>query len=206
MLLLWIFSEPEMQEIISQIFSINPIKDVLIPISAALLGLWIATRKFKHERIWQEKYAAYQRVLESIEVIRYWGDEMASDAYMEPTVNWYDGKSPNDFYASAEREIVKQISIGTILLSKNFTSVLSEFYKELYKENYSAQEIYTESYHEYQHDSQAAVIDHGRHAAETRNIADKYLPTLVKLARKDLGVNTIWQDIKDRIFQKAFCK
>jgi len=43
-----------MPEILSQLFSINPIKDVLVPIFPALLGLWIATREFKHERIWQE--------------------------------------------------------------------------------------------------------------------------------------------------------
>ncbi len=169
-----------MQAFLSQLYSINLFKDLLVPAIAALIGLWFATRKFKRERIWQEKYLAYQRVLESIESIRYWGNEVSAGIHMLPTVGWFNGKSPNDFYAEAKREVAKQTRIGTILLSEEFVAELSSLQTELFTQTHDA----SENFHE---DEQDAEFAFGEHASEIRSIADKHLPNLIRLARSDLG-------------------
>lgn len=168
-----------MPNIISQVLEINWFKDLVVPAGAALGALALAMRKFRHERLWQEKYSAYRRVLESIEAIRYWGDEASSEVHMLPTVGWFDGKEAHQFYAEAKREVAKQTSIGTVLLSSEFVSALQEFQTELFRETFDAAD-------EMHDDDQEAEFAFGQHAAKVRDIADKHLSTLIELARRDL--------------------
>jgi hypothetical protein len=167
-------------DFIAQFTSINLVKDILVPAIAAISGLALATRKFKRERLWQEKYAAYQRILASIEAIRHWGDEVSSEVHMLPTIGSFDGKEPTEFYADAKREVAKQVSIGTILLSKSFVEELSKFQTELFQQIYDANE-------EWHEDEQEAHHALGAHASRVRGIADNYLGRLIELSRKDLG-------------------
>lgn len=169
-----------MPDFLAQLTFVNFLKYLLVPAIAAVAGSWLATRKFKRERIWQEKYVAYQRVLESIEAIRYWGDEMSSEVHMLPTVGWFNGKDANDFYAEAKREIAKQTSIGTILLSEEFVAELSALQTDLFRQTYDASEVMHE-------DERDAELAFGYHASKIRSIADKYLPNLIELARRDVN-------------------
>lgn len=169
-----------MPDFLTQLLTINPFKDLVVPALAAVAGLWLAARKFKHERIWQEKYAAYQRVLSSIEGIRYWGDEISANVHMLPSIGWFDGKAPHDFYAEAKREVARQCTIGTVLLAPAFVEKLGEFQVELFRKTHAASE-------DYQENEQEAEFAYGTHASDVRNLTDEYLPTLIKLARSDLG-------------------
>jgi hypothetical protein len=169
-----------MPDVLAQLLTINPIKDLIVPALAALTGFWLATRKFKHERLWQEKYAAYQRVLSSIEAIRYWGDEISANVHMLPSIGWFDGKSAHDFYAEAKREVAKQSTIGTVLLSPSFVDKINAFQTDLFRMAHAASE-------DFQPNEQDEEFAYGAHAAEVRNLTDKYLPVLIKLARSDLG-------------------
>lgn len=168
-----------MPDLMAQLPTINLISDVLVPATSAVVGVWLATRRFKHERLWQEKYLAYQRVLSSIEAIRYWGDEISSDVHMLPTVGWFDGKSAHDFYAEARREVAKQCAIGTVLLAPAFVQELTEFQQELFRKEHEARDSPTDEL-----DEEFAI---GEHAAEVRSLTDEHLPILIKLARSDLG-------------------
>lgn len=170
-----------MSGFIAQLESINLFKDVLVPACAALVSLWFAMRKFKRERLWQEKYEAYQRVLASIEVIQYWGNECSCDVYMLPSVRWFDGKKPHEFYAEAQREVARQCAIGTVLLSSDFVGRLTEFQTALFRKAHAASE-------DFHHDEQEAEFAFGEHATEVRKLADEYLSDLIGLARRDLGV------------------
>lgn len=172
---------PTMPEYLTQLFSVNPLKDILVPALAALAGLWLAARKFKNERILQEKYGAYQRVLESIESIRYWGEETSARAYMLPSVSWFGGKEAHAFYAEARRELAKQTSVGAVLLSDEFVAALIQLETALFQEAHQASE---DSYGE-ERDQEFAF---GAHATEVRKLADAHLPKLIRLARRDLGV------------------
>jgi hypothetical protein len=169
-----------MAEFVAQLASINPLKDLLVPALAALVGLWLATRKFRNERLWQEKYAAYQRVFASIEAIRYWGDEISADVHMLPCIGWFDGKKSKDFYAEAKREVAKQCQIGTLLLAPDFVDMLAKFQTELFNRAHQASV-------DFQPNEQDEEFAFGAHAAEIRDLADGYLPNLIELARNDLG-------------------
>lgn len=170
-----------MPDFLVQLSSINLFKDIFVPATAALVALALATRKFRHERLWLEKYAAYQRVLESIEAIRYWGNETSSEVHMLPTVGWFNGKDAHDFYSEAKREVAKQTSIGTVLLAEAFVAELCAFQTDLFQQTYDASEEYNE-------DEREAHFALGDHASKVQKIADKYLPNLIRIARSDLGV------------------
>ena len=168
-----------MFDIFSQFSSINVVKDIAIPTVTAFGAVFFATRKFKHEHFWKDKYIAYQRVLSSIEAIRYWADEMNSTVHMLPCVGDFEGKKPHEFYSIAQREVIKQATIGSILLSKKFVSKLNEFHNELRETEYSAND-------EHPDNEQDADFSFASHATVIRNIADKYLSQLISLARDDL--------------------
>lgn len=169
-----------MNNLQAQLSSINLFTDIIVLVLIALVAVMIALRKFKKERIWQDKYSSYRKVLESIEAIHYWGDECNSDAHMLPTINHFDGKNSSEFYAEAQREVLKQSNIGTLLLSSKFIEKLDEFLKELSKEKFSASE-------EHYDDDNERYLAFGSHGAKVRDIASKYLPQLIAIARKDLG-------------------
>lgn len=169
-----------MQNLFDQLTSINLFKDIVVPAMAAWGALWIAMRKFKHERLWQDKYASYQRVLEAVEAIRYWGDEVSSETHMLPSVGHFDGKTPAEVYAAAQREVVRQTTVGTLLLSREFISKLRKFSSDFYDERYSESD-------EHYDDDRDEHLAYGNHATRVRKIADAYLSELVALAREDLG-------------------
>jgi len=169
-----------MPDLLAQLHTINVFKDVIVPAAAALGALWVATRKFRRERLWQDKYVSYQRVIEAVEAIRYWGEEVSSDAHMLPAIGDFGGKTPYEFYAAAQREVVKQASVGTLLLSAQFVAKLGEFNSKLYQARFAESE-------EHYDDESDAHFGYGSHASKVSAIADTYLSQLISLARKDLG-------------------
>jgi hypothetical protein len=165
---------------------------LIIPAVAAIGGYGLALLKFKSEKIWLEKYVAYQGLLNSIESIHFWGIEVSRDSKMMPTTDWHDGLSLNDLYSKARRDISRQIIVGTLLLSEEFITALSKFEMEMYEKIYGLHEepIDDEREREYQF---------GVHAGKIRDIAGAHLPQLVKFARKDLN-NKPW---RQNIFRRV---
>lgn len=156
---------------------IDILKDLVVPGAAALFAVWIATRKFRKEQLWKDKYAAYQGVLRSLESIAHWASETQSDVYSLPATGT---KSIADEYASAQREVLRQVTIGPLLLSKEFCTQLERFKDEFYTERHNAAEDW--------HDSpQDADFAWGAHAGRIYTIVDRHLPVLIGLARNDLG-------------------
>lgn len=153
---------------------------VITALIAAVIGFWLAKIRFKHDQLWQEKNITYKRVLGSVEAIRFWGEEVASGTYFLPTVDWYDGKSVQQFYGEALREISKQSVVGKVLLSSDFVDALTELMVEVFREKHEVMEAHTgDPWHD--------DIAFGQHAAAVRNLVDAHLPKLISLARKDLG-------------------
>lgn len=171
-----------MEFLTSQLNGFNVLKDIAIPMLAAWVGFWLAGRKFKKERLWQEKYAAYQQVLAAIEAISLWAEESCNGTRMLPTIGWFDGKTSTDFYSQARREIAKHARIGMLLLSSETISTLEDFQRDIFRENFRAED---ESDHS---DNPSEIEDEFHaHAQEIRKIVDNYLPRITLLARKDLG-------------------
>ena len=170
-----------MQSLLDQLTNVNPLKDILIPMTAAAAAIWLALKKFKRERLWQEKYAAYQEVLGSVEALSFWADQATAEGVMMPTLEGDAVKSVQDEYSHARRRIVKHATLGQLLLSRSTMNVLEEFRVELYREDYRANEEYSDTPFE----------EHANfhiHAKEVKSIVAKYLPRIVEHARSDLGV------------------
>ncbi|WP_457022470.1 hypothetical protein [Luteimonas sp. A611] len=156
----------------------NPIKDVAIPLVAALLGLWVATLKFKGEQIWNDKYLAYKGAIQSMETIMHWANESGAEVNMLPTLG-----TPNiaEEYGSAQREVVRQSKVGALILSKDFISALDEFTSELFGLKFQLSENFEDD--PYERDRAWA-----EHASRVQSLASTYLPKLIAMARDDLGV------------------
>jgi hypothetical protein len=67
-----------MNSLFDQFINLNLLKDVLIPMFIVWAGIFLAIRKFKTERLWQDKYSVYQELLNSIEAMRFWAEQAAA--------------------------------------------------------------------------------------------------------------------------------
>lgn len=172
-----------MELLLIQLSGLNLLKDILVPMLSAGVGFWLAARKFRYERLWSEKYAAYQEILGAIEAMASWAEDICNESVMLPSIGWFDGKSPNEFYSQARRQIAKRVSIGRLLLSTKTVSALEAFQTEIYREEYRAED-------ERDHSDEPREEHEGirLHAQEIRSIIAKYLPRITDLARSDLGV------------------
>jgi len=168
--------------LVAQFSGLNLLKDILVPLLAAWAGFWLATRKFKKERLWQEKYAAYQEILGAIEAMAFWAGEVSSETMMLPTIGWFDGKPAHELYAQAKRQIAKHVSIGRLLLSGDAVSALEELQTEVFREGYRADDERDHSGDPHEEQEEVRI-----HAQEVGKIITKYLPRITELARKDLG-------------------
>ncbi|MCC8442850.1 hypothetical protein [Xanthomonas cannabis] len=158
-------------------------KDMVVPGTAALFAVWIATRKFRKEQLWKEKYTAYQGVLRSLESIAHWASETQSNVYLFPSAGTKDIANE---YALAQREVLRQVTIGPLLLSKDFCSMLEKFKDDFYTERHNS----AEEWHENPQEEEFAW---GAHAGRIYVIVDQYLSELIKLARDDLGANGLFK-------------
>ena len=166
-----------MEEALSALLKINLFKDVLVPLAAAVFGLWVATRKFRSEQIWKDKYLAYQKAIQSLESISHWASEAVSTTHSLPSVD-----SPNiaEEYKAAQREILRQSAIGSLLLSKPFLEELESFSAAFFGQ----QADWAEEYHD---DPQEADFAWAHYASKVQSLVSAHLPKLIELARSDLG-------------------
>lgn len=162
-----------------QLLNINLFKDVLIPMVAAYAAIWLALKKFKKERLWQEKYAAYQEVLASIEALSFWAEQAVAEGSMLPTLQGAAVTSLQDDYSNAKRRLVKHATIGRLLLSPKMIEFLERVNEELFQEAYRANEDHAETPFEQD------MIFHN-HAKEVQSIVARVLPKIVEHARRDL--------------------
>ena len=82
---------------------------------AAFFGSMLTIRKFKKEKIWQEKYQAYRDVLSALEAMLLWADETYCDQKMIPTKGTGGIEGGNwPSFAEARRVIAKTTCIGKI--------------------------------------------------------------------------------------------
>ena len=144
-------------------------------ILAAFFGYLIAVRKFKKEKIWQEKYSAYQEILISLETMLLWANEIYAQNSMLPTIGAGDELN----FSQARRAISKQACIGSLLVSKEVISILNDIERELWDEDFRAD------------DERSGEMDinnyMAQHAENVRKILGPKIDQIIELARQDLG-------------------
>ncbi len=152
---------------------------VLTALLAAIVGSYFTVLAFKRQRLWQEKYEACREAIAALENIRFWADESASSVYMMPTTGFPEGKEPYQYLSDALRKLDYYAVAGSILFGKDLTEKISQARHEIGMERFEANEEWPTMSPEDQMHFQAS------HAAKIREIADKHLPHVIALAKKE---------------------
>ena len=143
---------------------------------AAFLASFLALRKFKKERLWQEKYEAYKEILNSIHEMRFWASENYASSLCLPTV----GKSEETWqtYSLAKKTLLKHIQSGQLLISDAVTEKLQALVSEIWNQEHNFLETGTDE-HNYHHEL-------AEHAEKIEKIIDTHLAGIVQLSKDDL--------------------
>jgi hypothetical protein len=148
---------------------------MLTAIGATYFGYLIAVRKFKKEKIWQEKYLAYQEVLNALETMILWADETYYDNKLLPTI----GATASISFSGARRSIARVSIIGELLIAPAAIETLKELKNELWREDFRADdERYTEENHE---------EFMAKYAENVREILEPRLKKIIATAKIDLS-------------------
>ncbi|MCV6610572.1 MAG: hypothetical protein OIF55_07385 [Amphritea sp.] len=148
---------------------------------AAFFGYLIAVKKFKKEKLWQEKYESYQAVLSALEAMLLWANETYCREKMIPTKGTHaavgDGKQS---FSEARRVIAKTTCIGKLLLCQEVIDELDILETELWNENFRADE---QNYYPNTFEESEAISEH---AKNIEKIVQPRLEKIIELAKKDL--------------------
>ena len=145
---------------------------------AAFIGSYFALRKYKKEKIWQEKYNAYQEILAAIQNMKYWADETYSSCLCLPTIGGHEGKEFHRGYAEARKCIAKYTDIGKLIISDDVAHRLDEMNSLLWAEDFRFEGEGTDdsNYHD----------ELSKHAENIRRILDERMEGILNSAKKDL--------------------
>lgn len=148
---------------------------------AAFFGYLIAVKKFKKERLWQEKYEAYQDILSALEAMILWANETYCSNKLIPTKGTrLANNDPWLAFSEARRTIAKSACIGQLLLPKPVIDELESLESDLWNENFRAED---EQYYPHTHEEAEAIA---QHAQNVENIVKKRLEIIIEYARNDL--------------------
>ena len=149
---------------------------------ATYFGYLIAVKKFKKEKIWQEKYQSYQDILSALEAMMLWSNETYCRQKMIPTkgTRVLDGDNWKSF-SEARRIIAKASCIGQLLLPENVVEELNELESELWNENFRADE---ENYYPNTFEESEAIAEH---ADNISKIIEPRLKKIIDYAKRDLA-------------------
>ena len=148
---------------------------------AAFFGYLVAVKKFKKEKLWEEKYLSYQNVLSALETMLLWANESYCTHKLIPTKGTQEinnGKWLS--FAEARRIIAKTSCIGKLLLCQEVVSELEMLESELWEEDFRADD---ENYYPNTIEEHEAIANH---AKNIENIVSPRLQRIIVFAKKDL--------------------
>ncbi len=150
---------------------------------AAYFGSFLAIKIFKKEKIWQEKYQAYQDILSALEAMLLWADETYCRQKMIPTKGTQGVEGGNwPSFSEARRAIAKTTCIGNLLLPTEVIDELEALESDLWNENFRAgDEAY---YHSNTFEESEAIAEH---AGNVEKLIKPRLKSIITHAKRDLG-------------------
>ncbi len=164
------------QSIISWLTS--SITTLFVGLFGAFIGAILALWKSKKEKIWQEKYNAYQEILGSFYDMKHWASETSASCLCLPTIGGVNDKESYQKYAEARTCISKYINIGKLIISDEVAKKLDETNQLLWDEDFKFEDqgIDDSNYHQ----------ELCGHAERIEKIIDERLNEIIDLAKKDL--------------------
>lgn len=149
---------------------------IFVGFISAYFGSMFAFKKFKSEKLWDERRAIYKEVIEAFEELGGWAEYMLALNYCEPTID-VEFK-----FDEPLRVISKRSVIGRLFLSK-------AFYKTLEEADLKLRDIRFRINEECQPDMDS---DRGRSewlvilATQIKGLVDDYLPKLLSIAKDEI--------------------
>jgi hypothetical protein len=148
------------------------------PLLAALLVAFLAFRRTKSETKWRAKHDAYQRILSSVEDIRYWAEETYADALMLPSIGQQRLLAAADSYEEAKRVLWSHVYVGGLVVCEAARLRLDKMLSEIAGEEFEFQEN--------PGDPDDFTRGLAAHCDKVRNIANEHIPHILELAKGDL--------------------
>ena len=156
----------------------------LSPVTVGLIAAFVASkfalRKFKEEKVWDERRDSYKNAIEAHEEILHWAEQVRASHCCEPIIG---GEAKFD---DALREISKYAATGGLVFSKEFHEIVRESNSKISKIRFQVDE---ESKPD-MHTEQGAAEWDFHLAIEIRNIVEGTLPKLIKVATSEIPKNT----------------
>tara|TARA_R110001583_G_scaffold49686_1_gene155511 strand:- start:1767 stop:2273 length:507 start_codon:yes stop_codon:yes gene_type:complete len=150
---------------------------------AAFFGSLLAIKKFKKEKIWSEKYKAYQDVLSALEAMLLWANETYCHQKMIPTKGTQGIEGGNwPSFSEARRVIAKTTRVGSLLLPTEVIDELEALESDLWNENFRADD--ERYYYPNTHEESEAIAEH---ADNVEKLIKPRLKAIIQHAKKDLG-------------------
>lgn len=116
----------------------SPELDALLKVASglaiALFSAWVTVqlsrKKFRSERWWEKKVAAYERVLEAFYEAKKFSSEHLDALYDGRKVEEARNKELRSFAAKPKDEIARAADLGAFVLSDRALQLLNDFHKE----------------------------------------------------------------------------
>lgn len=143
---------------------------------AAYLGSFLALKKFKKEKLWDERKAIYKEVIEAFEELKMWSEYMQASHCCEPTIN------VNFEFYEALRVISKRSAIGGLFLSEKFQKVLEEADVKLSQTRFQINEESMPDMDSERGRAEWLFIL----AREINEVVNEYLPKLISIAKEEM--------------------
>lgn len=152
------------------------ITPLLIGFFSAYVGSLFALKKFKKEKLWDERRASYADVIQALEEILHWAEIVRAESFCEPC----SSIAPKD--DEALRKISKYAVTGELLFSNQFHSLLKDTDCRIKKITYEIHDAILG----FRETPQEAQETYCLLAIEIRNIVNEALPQLIKFAKEEL--------------------
>ncbi|WP_281212666.1 hypothetical protein [Shewanella insulae] len=148
---------------------------ILVGLISAALASFLALRKFKKEKVWDERRSAYKEVIESVEELIYWSEQVRANYFCEPVI----GVQAN--FDKSIRKISKFSATGSFIFSEKFHETLKQANLKIKRLMF---EIEEDSKPDLGSEAEMASWKLAL-AKGIREVLEESLPTLIKLANKD---------------------
>lgn len=151
------------------------ISPIIVGFLAAYFGSLLALRKFKREKVWDERRAAYKDVIESFEELIHWSEQVRAYHCCEPTIG---GEAKFD---ESLRKISKFSATGSFIFSKKFQEILEQANENISRVRFKIdEESKPDQYTEAGSAEWYFVL-----ANEIRSIVKDCLPKLIAIAKSE---------------------
>lgn len=158
-------------------FSVEIVKGAIVLVSA-FLGVHLALQKYKSEKRWESRHAAYQDILRAISDIDAWVEESYASSKLLPGLTGEKLSEQGSRYHAARHSLWRQAKVGSLLLAPSSIGALNDLVTDVEGERIRLD-------HEPADDSNRDEVL-AEHCEKLRAILAKHVPVIVRHAKADL--------------------